>query len=86
MWNLPPLSSIRSGGKLPVGKDFKKGKKQVEMIQVFRDKPVLPPRWDWQKEVSDKAGAKFTADYIQDHYISKAIKGLLPEKKPWPKK
>jgi hypothetical protein len=69
-----------------VGKDFKKGKKQVEMLQRFVDNPILPPKWDWQGETAEKIQAKFTADYIQDHYISKAIKGLLPEKKPWPKK
>jgi hypothetical protein len=41
------------GGKLPVkgqkARDF-----DLEMIQVFKDEPILPPQWDWREEVLDK--------------------------------
>jgi hypothetical protein len=56
------------------------------MLQRFVDKPVLPPEWDWQGETADKVQAKFTPDYIFDNYIARAIAGIFPEKKPWPKK
>jgi hypothetical protein len=74
------------GGALPTGEDFKRGKGQVEMIQLFKDKPILPPRWDWQGETADKVREKFTPDYIFDNYIAKAMLRIMPEKKPWPKK
>jgi hypothetical protein len=69
------------GGKLPVGKAFRKGKGRVEMLQVFVDKPVMPPKWDWRGETADKVMEKFTPDYIFNNYISRAILGIMPNKK-----
>ncbi|MDR1174338.1 MAG: hypothetical protein LBK83_02540 [Treponema sp.] len=63
--------------------DFKRGKKRVEMIQVFKDKPILPPRWDWQGMVEEKVKEKFTPAYIWNNYIKHAFEGIMPEKKPW---
>jgi hypothetical protein len=71
------------GGKLPVKEAFHEGKDKVEMIQLFKDKPILPPRWDWQKMTVEKVKEKFTPDYIAANYIAKAILGIMPEKKPW---
>jgi hypothetical protein len=68
------------GGKLPTGEDFKKGKGRVEMIQLFKDKPVMPPRWDWRGETAEKVGAKFTPDFIFSNYIAKALMGIMPGK------
>jgi hypothetical protein len=68
------------GGKLPTGEEFIEGKGQVEMIQLFKDKPILPPRWDWQKMTADKVQEKFVPDYIFDNYIARAIIGLWPGK------
>ena len=71
------------GGALPVKEAFHKGKGRVEMIQLFKDKPVLPPRWDWRGEAEEKVKQNFTPDYIFENYIAKAILGIMPEKKPW---
>jgi hypothetical protein len=68
------------GGKLPTGEAFKEGEGQVEMILLFKDKPILPPRWDWQKMTADKVQEKFVPDYIFDNYIAKAILGTRPGK------
>jgi hypothetical protein len=73
------------GGKLPVGEEFSRGKKRVEMIQSFREKTVLPPRWDWRELVMEKVQQKFTPDYMFENYIAKALNGIEPQKKPWPK-
>jgi hypothetical protein len=55
------------------------------MLQLFRDEPVMPHRWDWRGETAEKVGDKFTLDYIFENYIAKAILGIMPEKKPWPR-
>jgi hypothetical protein len=70
------------GGKLPVKEAFHKGEGQVEMIQLFRDKPVMPRRWDWQGDMVKKVREKFTPDYIWENYIAHAIKGIMSKKKP----
>jgi hypothetical protein len=57
----------------------------VEMIQAFVDRPVMPPKWDWQGETAEKIRAKFTPDYIFANYIAKAISvfsGLCPTLSP----
>ncbi|MDR0759171.1 MAG: hypothetical protein LBF74_03565 [Treponema sp.] len=68
------------GGALP-----RKGKSawnlELEMIQLFKDTPVMPPQWDWQEIAEKKTAEKFTPDYIFENYIAKAILGILPEKK-----
>jgi hypothetical protein len=64
------------GGKLPTGEAFKKKEGQVEMIQLFKDKPILPPRWDWRGMAEEKTREKFTPDYIFDNYIAKAMLGI----------
>jgi hypothetical protein len=46
----------------------------------------MPSRWDWQSETEEKVRSKFTPDYIFDNYIAKAMLGIMPKKKPWPKK
>jgi hypothetical protein len=66
---------------LLVGEDFKKGKGQVEILQVFVDRPILPPKWDWQGETAEKIRKRFSASYIWANYISNAIKGIMPGKK-----
>jgi hypothetical protein len=70
------------GGKLPTKEAFHEGENQVEMVQLFKDEPVLPPKWDWREKTMDKVREKFTPDYIFENYIAKAIKGIMPEKKP----
>jgi hypothetical protein len=70
------------GGRLPVKEDFKRGKKRVEMLQVFKDKPILPPRWDWQGMVEEKVKTKFTPEYIFVNYISKAIEAAMKKNMP----
>ncbi|MDR0583790.1 MAG: hypothetical protein LBG57_05490 [Treponema sp.] len=74
------------GGALPVKEAFNEGKGEVEMIQLFKDEPILPPRWDWRGMAEDKMKQTFTPDYIFENYIAKAILQIMPEKKPWPGK
>jgi hypothetical protein len=50
------------------------------MIRLFKDKPILPPRWDRQKMTADKVRARFMPGYIFDNYIAKAMIGMWPEK------
>jgi hypothetical protein len=66
------------GGKLPVKEAFHEGKGQVEMIQRFVDKPVLPPQWDWQGDTVERIKQKFTPEYIFEHYITPALEKTLP--------
>jgi hypothetical protein len=73
------------GGKLPVKEAFHKGKGKVEMIQLFKDEPVMPPEWDWRGIAEKKTEEKFTPGYIFANYISKALEGSMPVKKTWPK-
>jgi hypothetical protein len=68
------------GGALPVKEAFKEGKGEVEMIQLFKDKPILPPMWDWRGMAEEKTLEKFTPDYIFDNYIARATIGLWPGK------
>jgi hypothetical protein len=68
------------GGKLPTKEAFHEGEGQVEMLQLFRDEPVMPHRWDWRGETAEKVRDKFTPDYIYDNYIAQAIAGIMPEK------
>jgi hypothetical protein len=71
------------GGVLPQKKEGQWWQIELEMIQVFKDKPILPPRWDWRGMVMEKVNQKFTPDYIFANYIAKAILGIMSEKKPW---
>jgi hypothetical protein len=70
------------GGKLPVGKAFKRGKGRVQMIQLFKDEPILPPRWDRRGMVAEKVKQKFTPDYIFEHYIAAAINAAMTKNLP----
>jgi hypothetical protein len=68
-----------AGGYLPRGgqspREF-----GLEMLQVFTDKPVMPPKWDWRGVTAEKVQEKFTPDYIFANYIAKAILGIMPDK------
>jgi hypothetical protein len=68
------------GGALPQ-RGQRASELDLEMIQVFVDEPILPPRWDWPEEAAEKVAQKFTAEYIAENYIAKAILGILPGKK-----
>jgi hypothetical protein len=68
-------------GALPVKEAFHEGEKQVEMIQLFQDKPVMPPKWDWRGEAEEKVRAKFTPGFIFANYISKAIEAAKKQGK-----
>jgi hypothetical protein len=52
------------GGKLPTKEAFHEGEGQVEMLQLFRDEPVMPPRWGWRGIAERNTLDKFTPDYI----------------------
>jgi hypothetical protein len=67
------------GGTLPNRKQFKDGSKQVERIQSFSDKPLLPPMWDWRELTMEKVKDKFTPDYMFDNYISRVFLGITPK-------
>jgi hypothetical protein len=71
------------GGKLPVEKKGQWWQVGLEMIQLFKDEPILPPRWDWHGTVMENVKRKFTPEYIFANYIAMAIQGILPKKKPW---
>jgi hypothetical protein len=58
---------------------------KLNMVQIF--KPIKEQDdWDWPGDVVKKVQKKFTPDYIWDNYIAKAMAGIMPEKKPRPKK
>jgi hypothetical protein len=70
------------GGALPRGGQ-KARELDLEMIQSFKDKPILPSRWDWQGETIEKVQQAFPPSRIFDEYIAKAVLGIMPEKKPF---
>jgi hypothetical protein len=42
------------------------------MVQVFKDKPIMPPRWNWQAEALGRMKElNFAA------YLNKALDALL---------
>ena len=50
------------------------------MIQSFREKTVLPPRWDWRELVMEKVRQKFPPDYMFENYIASALLGVMSRK------
>jgi hypothetical protein len=83
------------GKKFPtIQKTGTKGKKlkprfdpdaKLNMVQIF--KPIKKQKeWDWPEDVMKKVQQKFTPRFLFNNYIAPAINGIMPEKKPWPKK
>lgn len=45
----------------------------LQQIQIFRDSPILPFRWDFQSEAIEEFAGKYTAEYIFDRYLLPAF-------------
>jgi hypothetical protein len=55
---------------------------KLDRIQYF-ERPVKPPTWDWRGECEKRLHEFFDAGFIFRHYITPAINGIAPEKKPY---
>jgi hypothetical protein len=80
------------GGKIP-GKGIRKKDRAFmikaagapDKIQQFRTQPVKPPQWNWMEDLIENLWETFTPEFMFNNYILPAYRGIMPEKKPWPR-